>query len=288
MPVLHGESVDETTAASNPDTEWKPDPRIQHALTLDVDPYGNVLKEAAIGYGRRHRDSSLPLATDRDKQTNTLITYTENRVTNPIDDVAAHPGDYRTPLSGETCTYELTGYSSTGAAGRYQSDDFVRSDPNDFGRLVHVFDNEIPYEGAPTSGKQRRLIEHARTLYRPDDLGAARNDPLTLLSLGTLESLALSGETYSLAFTAGLLAQVFRRDGQPLLPNPAAVLGGQGGDRGGYLSSQQLKADGRFPSSDPGDDWWIPSGRIFLSPNGVDAGENRGSSSLRERQNISI
>ena len=29
------------------------DPRIQHALTLEVDDYGNVLKEAAIGYGRR-------------------------------------------------------------------------------------------------------------------------------------------------------------------------------------------------------------------------------------------
>ena len=29
------------------------DPRIQHALTLEVDAYGNVLKQAAIGYGRR-------------------------------------------------------------------------------------------------------------------------------------------------------------------------------------------------------------------------------------------
>ena len=29
------------------------DPRIQHALTLEVDDYGNVLKQAAIGYGRR-------------------------------------------------------------------------------------------------------------------------------------------------------------------------------------------------------------------------------------------
>ena len=29
------------------------DPRIQHALTLEVDDFGNVLKQAAIGYGRR-------------------------------------------------------------------------------------------------------------------------------------------------------------------------------------------------------------------------------------------
>ena len=31
------------------------DPRIQHALTLEVDDFGNVLKQAAIGYGRRSR-----------------------------------------------------------------------------------------------------------------------------------------------------------------------------------------------------------------------------------------
>jgi hypothetical protein len=29
------------------------DPRVQHATTLEVDAYGNVLKEAAIGYVRR-------------------------------------------------------------------------------------------------------------------------------------------------------------------------------------------------------------------------------------------
>jgi hypothetical protein len=109
VPVVHGEIVDEATAASNPDTEWRPDPRIQHTLTLEADSYGNVLKEAAIGYGRRHRDSSLPLPVDQDKQAKTLTTYIENRVTNQIDEVAAHSGDYRTPLSCEARTYELTG-----------------------------------------------------------------------------------------------------------------------------------------------------------------------------------
>ena len=37
----------------NPD-----DPRIQHAITLEVDEYGNVLKSVAIGYGRRVRSPS--------------------------------------------------------------------------------------------------------------------------------------------------------------------------------------------------------------------------------------
>ena len=45
----------------NPD-----DPRIGHALTLEVDKHGNVLKSVAIGYG----SSSSPLVeqADREKQ----------------------------------------------------------------------------------------------------------------------------------------------------------------------------------------------------------------------------
>ena len=33
------------------------DPRIQHSITLEVDKYGNVLKHASIGYGRRMLDA---------------------------------------------------------------------------------------------------------------------------------------------------------------------------------------------------------------------------------------
>ncbi len=216
------------------------DPRVQHALTLEVDPYGNVLKEAAIGYGRRHTirvvdaqgvAQEMPNEVlnqlnpdDRQQQTDTLVTYTENRVTNPIDDVAVDPNSYRTPLSCETRTFELTGYTPTGAAGRFQSTDFVQAAGNG---LTHVFVTEIDYESLPTNGKQRRLIEQVRTLYRADDLGAAQNDQHALLSLGTLHARALPGESYKLALTPGLLSQVFQRDGQPLLPNPANVLGGQ-------------------------------------------------------------
>lgn len=96
------------------------------------------------------------------------------------------------------------------------------------------------------------------------------------MQLGELHPLALPGESYKLAFTPGLLAQVFQRPrlGTPdeiLLPDPAAVLGGQAGDRGGYLQSQALKADGHFPTSDAHDHWWIPSGRSFFHPGNVTA-----------------
>lgn len=89
------------------------DPRIQHALTLEVDDFGNVLKQAAIGYGRRvhvrivdatgngqlvpNPDLIGLHATDQAKQTTPLLTYTENRVTNAI----ALPDTHHTPLPCE-------------------------------------------------------------------------------------------------------------------------------------------------------------------------------------------
>lgn len=220
------------------------DPRIAHALTIEVDEFGNVLKSAAIGYGRRQPDPLLPLQVDQDKQTKTLITYSENRVTNPIDDVAVFPDAYRTPLPCETRTYELRAYTPTGAAGRYQISDFVQTSSNG---LAHIFDSEINYEDTSTNGRQRRLIEQVRTLYRNNDL-------IDLLPLGTVESLALPGESYKLAFTPGLVTQVFQRGGQPLLTDPATTLGGRAGDQGGYVD---LDNDGH---------WWIPAGRMFFAP----------------------
>ncbi len=211
------------------------DPRVAHALTLEVDAFGNVRKSAAVGYGRRQTDPDLE-PRDRDKQGKPLVTYTENDYTNPVE--AAD--DYRAPLLCEARTYELTNYEPTGADDRFQASDF------------DTFDGEIPYEGAPASGRQRRLIERVRSLYRRDDLTA-------LLPLGALERLALPGETYKLAFTPGLLAQTFKRKlgaapEESLLPDPAQVLGGAGGagaNQGGYMD---LDGNGH---------WWIPSGRIF-------------------------
>ena len=66
------------------------------------------------------------------------------------------------------------------------------------------------------------------------------------------------------AFTPGLLDQVYVRSGQKLLAaNPTGVLAvdaqnNVAADRGGYV---ELDSDGH---------WWIPSGRIFLSPDTSD------------------
>ena len=216
------------------------DPRIQHTLTLEVDDFGNVLKSAAIG-----RPDITLSPEDREKQTRTLITYTANDFTIIVDE----PDAYRTPLPAETRTYELTGFTPE-AGGRFSFDEWTR---DGFALLTSA--TEIPYEEtADFTIQQKRLIERVRTLYRPDDLGTSSGDSNALLPLRQVQSLAVPGETYRLAFTPGLLQQVFRCDGTALVPDPVAVLGSQGADQGGYVD---LNDDGH---------WWIPSGRIFYSP----------------------
>lgn len=231
------------------------DPRIGHTLTLDVDKYGNVLKQAAIGYGRRPGLSPLQ-GSDKDKQEQPLITYTENDVTNPIDleiiNPRYDPDNYRTPLPSEARTYELTGLSPEGGAQRFSFEELTK---NNFEEIRNLSD--VPYEQpVDYTAKRKRLIERVSTLYR-------KNDLTDLLSKDGLEFMALPGESYKLAFTPGLLNQVYQRNGQPLLPDHASVLKvdvttGQFADRGGYVD---LDVD---------DHWWIPSGRMFYSLNAND------------------
>src|SRR5262249_24501190 len=138
------------------------DPRIGHALTLEIDGFGNPLKALAIGYGRRQPDPTLPTQADRDKQTQILITYTENHYTNALDDPLLDRGNYLTPMPSETRTYELTGFEPAGNAKRFTFDEWV---PDDFRRLSHT--PEIPYGGtADPNLEQKRLIERVRTRYR--------------------------------------------------------------------------------------------------------------------------
>jgi RHS repeat-associated protein len=221
------------------------DPRRSQALTLAVDDFGNVLQSAAVGYGRRTPDASLA-AADQAEQAHIHITWEENRVTHPI----AAADDHRTPLPAEVRSYELTGLVLPAGRERFTLSEL---------RSAAAGAAPIAYEASPAPGiLQKRLIEHMRTHYRPDDLGASQNDPLALLPLGSVQARALPGESYQLAFTPGLLDQIYIRDGQHLLPaDPADLLGG-GPERGGYVD---LDGDGH---------WWTPSGRVFFSPESAD------------------
>src|SRR5712692_4339712 len=156
------------------------------------------------------------------------------------------PDRCRAPLASDLRTYELTGFKP---AKRFT---FAEWAANDFNRLTVTA--EIPYEQAPdATQEQKRLVKRVCTRYRANDLSI-------VLPQGVMDSQALAGESYKLAFTPGLLAQVYHRKigGGPdenLLPAPAVVLGGQAGDQGGYVD---LFADGH---------WWTRSTRKFLDVN---------------------
>lgn len=155
------------------------DPRISHTVTLEVDPYGNVTKSAAVGYARR--TPAYP------EQGQLLITYTEADVINTPD----APSSYRHSLPAETRTYEVSDLAPAGT--RFALAELA-------GAIAGA--SEIPFEAAPTPGTpQKRLFKRSRTLYYTDDLSAS-------LTVGQAGTRALPYGTYSMAFTPGLVTQV--------------------------------------------------------------------------------
>ncbi len=229
----------------NPD-----DPRITHDMALAADDFGNVLQCVSIGYGRRAGYAAPePLLSNAFQtmlahdQTRMHIGATEHVFTSPVN----QPWDanafdvYRAPLSCEVITAELTGL--TPMAARFTFSEMTSnwstlwSGAHDIA-YEEVSTPDIEGTGSP-AGLARRIVGRSRTLYRRDDLTA-------LLALGALESHALPGESYQLALTPGLITRVFGTR-----VNNAIMT------EGGYV---QLG----------GNDWWIPSGRIYLSPGDAD------------------
>jgi RHS repeat-associated protein len=247
------------------------DPRVSHQMTLNVDDFGNVERSVAIGYPRRVVPDRQP------EQEETHITFTVNRFINspelPIKFPQIYsPEDkdwYRVGLPVETQNYEIVNppkpaISATSAA-LLKLEDIRTLTEGLFGLDQDEPDTSKthPYKkwnwrkdpSTPSETRLLRLIERVRTLYRKNDLTG-------FLPLGQVKSLALPGETYKLAFTPGLLTDVYQRErGQAteeLLPNPSAVLGSRDPDGGGYVD---LDGNGN---------WWIPSGQVFYWQNIAD------------------
>jgi RHS repeat-associated protein len=225
------------------------DPRVAHNTTLDVDDFGNILKAVSVGYGRRSPGQS-PLLTEADRatQSKALLTLTTNRYTNGIRELDA----YRNPMLAATSIYELV--NVTPAACLPHVTNLFRF--HELARKVRQASDgqhDLPYEdlgakGAIEGAPYRRLFKQSRRLYRSDRLDG-------LLPLGVLEPLALPGENYQLAFTPGLLTEVYRRSRpnhppEELMEDPARV----------------LKHEGGYVDLDNNDHWWAPSGQVFYSP----------------------
>ncbi|MET9385993.1 SpvB/TcaC N-terminal domain-containing protein [Streptomyces sp. NPDC002928] len=198
------------------------DPRITHELVLAVDDFGNPLRTADVAYGRRTIGAG-PDPEEAAPQRRTHIVLTEHELTNPIDG----PDDHRAPMPAELRSHEVRGL---GPVGR-------RFEITELDRRI---DTELPYQDWDSHGAvpTRRLIEHSRTLFRRDDLSGP-------LALGTLEPMALPYETYRLAWTPGLIDDLY----------------GDGVD-------EVMLREAGYPRRDGG--WWIPSGRVFYSVTDTD------------------
>jgi RHS repeat-associated protein len=161
------------------------DPRISHALTLEVDAYGTVRRSAAIGYPRRAAHAIL------DEQRRLAITLTESDVLHhgPV----AAPGWYRLGVPLAARSYELTGVVIASEA------------PLPFTAVLAAADaaTAIPYEAIPDGSIQKRLLSETRSLYARDDLSGP-------LPFGAVESRALPWQGYAKAFTPALVADVFQ------------------------------------------------------------------------------
>jgi RHS repeat-associated protein len=227
------------------------DPRVSHNVTLAVDAYGNVLQSVAIGYGRRFPDPSPLLRdVDRQKQARILLTLTEADYTNAVRERDA----YRTPLPAESRTYELLQVwpdaAQANVTNLFRFDElWAKVQAAGDGRHDIAYEHLDPTDLLP-GHPYRRLIKRSRTLYRPNDLGALAGNTATLLPVGQVESRALAGNVYKLAFTPGLIVQVYRRNGTSLLPVPTNVLGSVDGGAG-------------YIDLDHNGSWWIPSGRVY-------------------------
>jgi len=216
------------------------DPRVAHSMVLACDTFGNTTESVSIGYGRRHSDPNpLLTAADRQKQQQTLITYTANRVTNAV----LEADDYRTPAPAESQTFELVNLSPAvnepDVTNLFRFEELLAAT-----ETLNDGSHDIPHENIFAEGvitPARRLLNHSRFLYRRDDLTGS-------LPLSQLHPRAIPFEHYQLAFTAGLLNRVY-------------------GER---VSNEMLANEGGYLDLDANGNWWSPSGRYFFSINPAD------------------
>lgn len=234
------------------------DPRIAHNLNIRFDEYANILETASVVYPRKTVSTSLPLVT-RNAQAEALITFTENKFTNDIDDRidVNRPDAYRIRLPAETKTYQLKGVKKHPETLLvYSISDFEDILNKSEQVLYHQIDKE-PGITIPTPANYKpfkRLIEHIRTIYRNNNL----IDPLPF---GKIHSLGVTYETYQLAYTKELLHEIYssKKTESELV---------------------DLMVEGKFFSTDGETKWWIPSGRI----NFIDASDP-GANTLLKSQN---
>ncbi|MBK8239002.1 MAG: hypothetical protein IPK74_26045 [Deltaproteobacteria bacterium] len=164
------------------------DPRIGHALVLDVDAYGDVLRAADVGYPRRGVVGTLP------EQLRRAVVIRESSFA--AFDVAGEPDAYRASVPVESRSYELLGADDDGAPVQLAT---LRS-------VVDAAQRDAPEAADPVDGAAHlRLLGAQRTFYAQDDGEAPRG-------LGDCGPLALVREVHAAAFSDGQRTAMYGAD----------------------------------------------------------------------------
>lgn len=160
------------------------DPRITHEFNLEFGPHGNVLKSAAVVYGRQVADATLPPVV-RAEQARRWITYAEADYTPDIDDAATRA--YRLRVPCESRAYEITGVAPAGGLFGLE----------ELGAAIAAT-APIAYDVVADGTPQKRLLAQQRGLFR--------DNALNPLPLGQWGSLGIAAQSFSLAFTSAFVA----------------------------------------------------------------------------------
>jgi RHS repeat-associated protein len=208
------------------------EPRADPRITHDL-----VL--AVDDYGNPLRSASAaygrrfpdPALNKEDQEAERAIRLTHT--VNHYTNPVEQPDAYRTPMPAETRTFEIVGLHPCGVLFGFAE---LRDE------LVAI-NAELPFQDWNASRSElpapaRRLISRSRVRYRRDDLSGA-------LPLGILEPLALPYRSYRQAFTDSLTTDLY----------------------GDQVGTRMLTAAGYIRE---GETWWLPSGRVFYSPDGAE------------------
>lgn len=199
------------------------DPRIAHSMVLETDNKGFVTKSASIIYPRVSR----PLPPDNipdvvwNEQNKRHIVYSEMDLTNDIET----DDNNRIRSSYEGRSYELLEVPVP------EHQFLTRED------LLLYSQNATPisFENKGDGSLQKRLSSHSRIYFLRNDLNGG-------LPLGQWDSLGLGFKSYQLAFTPGLIDQLYN----------------------GKVTNSMLTQAG-YEQIEGDNNWWIPSGTTIYA-----------------------
>jgi len=200
------------------------DPRIEHSLVLETDALGNTIRSASVVYPRRGSQPDLPPEVIA-AQSRRYITYNEVDYTQDVEVPGPRP-TYRLRQPFESRSFELTGVAPS------QDGFFCLEELRTAAEAAPT----LPFEIEPSPGPAKRLLARTRTLFLRDDLSGP-------LPAGQLGALGLIHETYQLALTPSLVAQLY-----------------------GTLVPDSLLQSAGYVHLEGVPEWWAPSGTVVYPP----------------------